>query len=156
MKLLFPDSVILRIPIACVCFFLPALSERMYRLFRLRMRIVCIPKLDNNAYLAALIKTENWSLKPSSAKIYLNQNYCGEIYIAPNPATEEVFMLSLGKDERISLNYEEIRNKTENVLFKGQKRRISEYAIRISNKSNKPCTVLVWDQIPISSENRLS
>ena len=79
MKLLFPDSVILRIPIACVCFFLPALSERMYRLFRLRMRIVCIPKLDNNAYLAALIKTENWSLKPSSAKIYLNQNYCGEI-----------------------------------------------------------------------------
>ena len=50
MKLLFPDSVILRIPIACVCFFLPALSERMYRLFRLRMRIVCIPKLDNNAY----------------------------------------------------------------------------------------------------------
>ena len=43
------------------------------------MRIVCIPKLDNNAYLAALIKTENWSLKPSSAKIYLNSNYCGEI-----------------------------------------------------------------------------
>lgn len=119
------------------------------------MRIVCIPKLDNNAYLAALIKTENWSLKPSSAKIYLNSNYCGEIHIAPNPATEEVFMLSLGKDERISLNYEEIRNKTENVFFKGQKRRISEYAIRISNKSNKPCTVLVWDQIPISSEKQI-
>ncbi len=122
---------------------------------RADMRIVCIPKLDNNAYLAAMVKTEDWPLKPSSAKIYLNENYCGEIYIAPNPAVEEIFMISLGRDERISIDREEIRSKTENVIFKGQKRRISEYAIRIGNKTDKTLTVLVWDQIPVSSEKQI-
>lgn len=120
------------------------------------MRIVCVPKLDNNAYLAAFIKTEDWSLKPSFAKVYLNNNYCGEVYIAPNPSTEEVFMISLGRDERISLNYEIISAKTENLLFKGQKRKISEYAIRISNNSSSPQSVLIWDQIPISTDRQIA
>ena len=118
-------------------------------------RIVCIPKLENSAYLAAMIKTENWTLKPSRAKIYLNDNYCGEVYVAPNLIDDEVFMLSLGKDERIGLERAEIRCKTENVLLKGQKRKIFEYAIRISNYTDKPQTVLVWDQIPVSMEKQI-
>ena len=64
-------------------------------------------------------------------------------------------MISLGRDERISIDREEIRSKTENVIFKGQKRRISEYAIRIGNKTDKTLTVLVWDQIPVSSEKQI-
>ncbi len=119
------------------------------------MRIVCIPKLDNCAYLAAMVKTEDWPLNPSFAKIYLNENYCGEIDIVPDPAVEEIFMISLGRDERISADREEIQSKTENVIFKGQKRKISEYAIRIGNNTDKTLTVLVWDQIPVSSEKQI-
>ena len=118
--------------------------------------IVCVPKLDDSAYLAAMIKSENWSLKPSDAKIYLNNNYCGEVYIAPNPAEEEVFMISLGKDERISLAYDVITSKTEHVMFRGQKRLTAEHTIRISNKTDKPHKVLVWDQIPVSTEKQIS
>ena len=117
--------------------------------------IVCVPKLDDNAYLAAAIKSENWTLKPSHAKIYLNNTYCGEAYIAPNPAEEETFMISLGKDERISLAYEVTTSKTEHLMFRGQKRKITEHAIRISNKTDKPHKVLVWDQIPVSTEKQI-
>lgn len=118
-------------------------------------RIVCVPKLDDSAYLAAVVKTADWPLKPSNAKIYLNENYCGEIYVAPD-MTEETFMLSLGKDERVSLNHETVRSKTEDVMLKGQKRKISEFAIRIGNRTEKPLTLLVSDQIPVSSEKQIA
>ncbi len=117
-------------------------------------RIVCVPKLDDSAYLAAMIKTADWPLKPAKAKIYLNENYCGEIFVSPDP-DKEVFMLSLGRDERIGVNRTELRTKTEDVLLKGQKRQISEYAIRIRNNQEKPLTVLVWDQIPVSVEKQI-
>ena len=119
------------------------------------MRIVCVPKLDSSAYLAAVIKTENWPLKPSAAKIYLNDNYCGSVNVAPD-MTEDVFMLSLGKDERISLSRDMIRSRTEDVLLKGQKRKIAEYAIRVNNNQDKPLAVLVWDQIPVSAEKQIT
>ena len=118
-------------------------------------RIVCIPKLDDCAYLAAIVKTADWPLRPSNAKIYLNENYCGEIYIDPD-VTEETFMLSLGKDERIGLSRETVVSRTEDVLLKGQKRRISEFAIRISNRQEQPLAVLVCDQIPVSTEKQIA
>lgn len=117
-------------------------------------RIVCVPKLDDSAYLAAMIRTADWPLGPSTAKMYLNENYCGEVRVAPDPA-EEIFMLSFGRDERIGVSREEIRSKTEDVLLKGQKRRSSEYLIRIVNKQDKPHTVLVWDQIPVPAEKQI-
>ncbi|MCR4615262.1 MAG: mucoidy inhibitor MuiA family protein [Clostridiales bacterium] len=117
-------------------------------------RIICVPKLDENAYLAAMIKTVDWPLKPSSAKIYLNDNYCGEVRVEPD-MTEEVFMLSLGKDERIGLSREVICSKTEDVMLRGQKRKIYEYAIRISNNKDKPLNVMVWDQIPVSTDKQI-
>lgn len=121
-----------------------------------KLCIVCVPKLDDNAYLAAIIKNEDWPIKPSFAKIYLNQNYCGEIYIAPNLASGEAFMISLGRDQRISLDYENGYSRTENVLFKGQKKKLSEHVIRIGNLTDQALIVLVWDQIPISTEKQIS
>ena len=117
-------------------------------------RIVCVPKLDNSAYLAAMVKTADWTLKPAKAKIYLNENYCGELFVSPDPA-KEIFMLSLGRDERIGVSRTELRSKTEDVMLKGQKRQISEYAIIIRNNQDKPLTVLVWDQIPVSVEKQI-
>lgn len=117
-------------------------------------RIVCVPKLDSNAYLAAIIKTVDWPLKPSNAKLYLNENYCGEVYVAPD-MTEEVYMLSFGKDERIALSRDVVRSKTEDVLLKGQKRKISEFALRITNNQDKALDVIVSDQIPVSSDKQI-
>lgn len=119
------------------------------------IRIVCVPKLDDRAFLAAIIKTADWPLKPSSAKIYLNDNYCGAVRVDPD-MTKETFLLSLGVDERVRPSRETIVSKTEDVLLKGQKRKLSEYAIRIANRQAQPLTVLVYDQIPVSSEKQIT
>ncbi len=118
------------------------------------IRVVCVPPLDDSAYLAAFIKTADWPLNPSSAKIYLDGNYCGEIYVAPD-MTKEEFTLSLGRNEHVSVSRKEILSKTEDVLLKGQKRKICEYEIRIANNRDKPCDVTVWDQIPVSAEKQI-
>lgn len=117
-------------------------------------RVICVPKLDNSAYLAAAVKTAEWPLKPAKAKIYLDQNYCGEVYAAPDHAEEE-FLLSLGRDEHIAVRRETVRVRTENVLLKGQKRKLSEFSIQVSNLSEQTRTVTVWDQIPVSTEKQI-
>lgn len=117
-------------------------------------RIIGVPKLDSSAYLAAMIPTAKWPLKPSNAKIYLSGNYCGEVYIDPD-MTEEIFMLSLGTDERIDLSRETKPSKTEDVLLKGQKRKNHEFEIRVTNSSAKSLDVIIWDQIPLSGEKQI-
>ena len=119
------------------------------------IRVVCVPQLDDGAYLAAMVKTAEWPLKPSSAKIYLNGNYCGEVRVSPD-ATEEEFSISLGKDERVAVTREEIRAKTEDVLLKGQKRKLCEYRIRVANNREKPLAVRVMDSIPVSTEKQIT
>ena len=120
-----------------------------------RLRVVCVPQIDDSAYLAAIVKTAEWPMKPSDARIYLNGNYCGETFVSPD-LTKEEFMLSLGRDERVSAKREELLSKTEDVLLKGQKRKIREYAIRIGNNRENPIDVLVWDQIPVSTEKQIT
>ena len=120
-----------------------------------RQCTVCIPKLNSNAYLAAAIRSSDWDLKPSSAKMYLNHNYCGEIRIAPD-LTEETFLLSFGKDERFSVSRELTRSRKEEAALKGQKREIQEYAIRVSNNQDQPRAILVADQIPVPQEKQLT
>ena len=120
-----------------------------------RQCTVCIPKLNNNAYLAAVIRSSDWDLKPSSAKMYLNHNYCGEIRIAPD-LTEETFLLSFGRDERFSVSRELTRSRKEEAVLKGQKREIQEYAIRVSNNQDQPRAIMVADQIPVPQEKQLT
>ena len=120
-----------------------------------RQCTVCIPKLNNNAYLAAVIRSSDWDLKPSSAKMYLNHNYCGEIRIAPD-LTEETLLLSFGRDERFSVSRELTRSRKEEAVLKGQKREIQEYAIRVSNNQDQPRAIMVADQIPVPQEKQLT
>ena len=118
-------------------------------------RIVCVPKEDPGAYLAAVIRTADWPLKPANAKIYLSGNYCGETFVAP-VLTSELFLLSLGRDERVVCSREVLRSRTEDMPLRGQKRTIREAAVRVTNSQEKPLEVLVWDQIPVSSEKQIT
>ncbi len=118
------------------------------------LRVVCVPKLDSSAFLAAIIKTADWPLKPADAKIYLDENYCGETRVDPD-MTAETFTLSLGRDERVGLSRETIRQKTEEVMFKGLKRVSAEYAIRVTNRTEKPLEIKVLDQLPVSEEKQI-
>lgn len=118
-------------------------------------RIVCVPKFDNSGYLAAMIKTSEWPLKPSSAKIYLNGNYCGEINVTPDP-TKDLFMLSLGKDERISTSRESVSFKSSEVMIRNQKRDSSEFEIRVINNQEKALKVMLLDNVPVSLDKHIT
>lgn len=118
-------------------------------------RIVCVPREDPGAYLAAVIRTADWPLKPANAKIYLSGNYCGETFVAPN-LTSELFLLSLGRDERVSCSREVLRSRTEEILLRGQKKTVNDIAVRVTNSQEKPLDVLVWDQIPVSAEKQIT
>ena len=116
-------------------------------------RVVTVPKLDPNAYLVAAVKPADLPVNNAiETAVYLNNAYTGRVTLDPELTKEET-ELTLGKEERVFVNYRELSRKTTTTLLKGQK--VVEYGFETSlrNESASAVTVIVKDQIPVS-ENK--
>ena len=115
-----------------------------------KYHVISIPKLDDNAYLAAQVNTSDIeNILRTNATIYHKGTYIGEIYLDPDYNNEKCD-ISLGKDESIKVKRTQKRKYTSNVLLKGQKKTEYEYEINITSSKNDKCLVTLIDQIPIS------
>ena len=109
-----------------------------------RYHTVCVPKIDQSAYLAAEVSTRDIEdLLQTEATVYYQGTYMGK------------YDLSLGNDETVKVRRKEIRKYTSTVLLKGQKKTEYEYEIRVTSSKQKPCQVTILDQIPVSSDKSI-
>ena len=116
---------------------------------------VCVPKIDQSAYLAAEVSTRDIEdLLETEATVYYKGTYMGNVYLNPD-ATKDKYDLSLGSDETVKVRRKEVRKYTSTVLLKGQKKTEYEYEIRITSAKPKPCKVTVLDQIPVSADKSI-
>lgn len=108
------------------------------------------PKLDGDAFLTAqLTGWEELSLTAGSANVYFDGTYIGQSYI--NPAeTEDTLTLSLGRDKRINIKREKLKEFSSTKLFGANKERSFMYEITIRNTKNVAAEILLKDQLPIS------
>ena len=119
-------------------------------------KLIAVPKMDNHAYLCAEIKTEDLPVMiRGTASVYLNNAYAGNIQISPN-MTQETFRISLGKDEKIQIQRNEIMKKNASALIRNQKTREQEYEILLSNKKQEEVISHVTDQIPVSQDKTIT
>lgn len=118
--------------------------------------VVAIPKLNDCGYLAANVNVNDISdLIDSSATIYHNSTYIGEIFLSVDSDKED-YDISLGRDESIRLNRKEKKKYTSNVLLKGLKKVDYEYELSIVSLKDKPCKVTMYDQIPVSQDKTIT
>ena len=117
--------------------------------------VVAVPKADEFGYLAARVKTTDIeSLLQTTAIVYHNGEYLGEVYLNPD-LTKETYELSLGRDESIKLKRINSRRFTSNVLLKGQKKTEYIFDLRISSSKNKTAKITLLDQIPVSRDKTI-
>lgn len=113
------------------------------------------PKLDNTVYLIG--KVDNYGtydLLSAQANVLFENSYVGKTYINPEN-TNQKLKLTLGKEQRISVERKLVTEYSENKTFSLKKVQSYAYEITIRNNKTKEVSVEVEDQYPISIDKNI-
>jgi len=114
---------------------------------------VSIPKLDTNAYLVAKIKNYgDYNILPGEANVIFDGMYVGKTFVNAN-ANEDDLRLSLGKDPNISVSRTVISDKSGTKTLSSRKVQDYVYEISVRNNKKENVSIVIEDQMPISSNN---
>lgn len=114
-----------------------------------------VPKLDQSAFLLA--KISDWTklnLIDGEANIFFEGAYVGKSYINSD-ITSDTLLLSMGRDENISIQRKQLVDFTETKWLGANKKETFAYEITIKNKKNSAITLEVLDQIPVSNNKEI-
>ena len=116
-------------------------------------RIITVPKMDQAAYLVAVVKQEDLPLtEGAEPAIYYKGVYSGKVWLDPDLTREET-EITLGRQERVHVSRKEVLHKTSTTLLGGQKVVEYGYETAVTNGTGKAVSVVVKDQVPVS-ENK--
>ncbi|UUV22590.1 DUF4139 domain-containing protein [Paenimyroides aestuarii] len=112
---------------------------------------ITTPKLDTNAYLIAKVKNYgDYNILPGEANVVFEGMYVGKTYVNAN-ANDDELRLSLGKDQNISVTRTLINDKSGTKTLSSRKVQDFVYEISVRNNKKESISIVVEDQIPISS-----
>ncbi|MFA7419354.1 MAG: DUF4139 domain-containing protein [Melioribacteraceae bacterium] len=115
-----------------------------------------VPKLDNNAFLVALLTDWNeFNLLPGEANIYFENSFVGKTNINPE-TTKDTLAVSLGRDENISVSREQLKDFTEDKFLSSDIERTFAYEVKIKNNKKGSVKLTVEEQIPISQQEDIA
>lgn len=109
-----------------------------------------VPKLDKAAFLLA--KVSNWgqyNLLSGDANIFFEDAYVGKSYINAQ-ITADTMLLSMGRDESISIERKAVKEFTETKFLGSNKKDSYGYEIIVKNKKSYGIEIEILDQIPVS------
>jgi uncharacterized protein (TIGR02231 family) len=111
---------------------------------------VATPKLEIDAFLIAKVTGwEDLSLTPGPANVYFDGAYVGETYLDPS-STNDTLQLSLGRDKRIIIKRDKLKEFSSSKFFGSTRQRDYTYEISVKNGKSEPISIIIEDQLPIS------
>jgi uncharacterized protein (TIGR02231 family) len=119
------------------------------------MDYVAIPKLKNSVFLLA--KLTDWgqyNLTPGLVNLFIDGSYIGNTYFDPTVVTDTL-ALSLGKDQKISVNRIQLNEFKEKKILGLTVRETYGYEITLRNNNSEAVTVQVFDQFPLSRNSEI-
>lgn len=113
------------------------------------------PKLETDAFLMARATGwEEFSLLPGEANVFFEGTFVGKSYINPNEL-KDTLSVSLGRDKRIVVKREKVKEFTSRKLIAGNERETFGYEISVRNSKAEPIQIVVEDQIPVSQHSQI-
>jgi len=110
-----------------------------------------VPKLDKDAYLLGEVADwEQLNLLPGDANIIFEGTYIGKSYIDPN-STQDTLNLTLGKDKRIVVKKEKLKDYSSVKFLGSNKKQVFTYELTVKNNKKEPVQMLLKDQYPLST-----
>lgn len=115
-----------------------------------------VPRLDTGVYLVASLQdAANVSFPQSSASVYLEGSYVGDVSLDLMDA-EGKLELPLGRDTQIAVKRTEKRREISQTIFKGNTRVAYGYEVDITNYKRGRISMEVLDQIPVSRDRAIT
>ena len=116
---------------------------------------IAIPKLDADAFLTARVTGwEELSLTPGGANIYFDGAFVGESYLNPME-TNDTLEISLGRDKRIVVKRDKLKDLSGTKMFGSNKERAITYEFSVKNGKKESITLILMDQIPVSMQKEI-
>jgi uncharacterized protein (TIGR02231 family) len=122
--------------------------------FELRARLdyVTAPVTAEEAVLRATVaNSTTHTLPPGRASLFHDGDFVGATSLEPW-APEEERELALGVDDRVRVERELVKRSASKATLGSTRRTETEYEIRVANHADRPITVTVLDQVPVSRE----
>ncbi len=114
-----------------------------------------VPKLDKDAYLLGeLADWEKLNLLPGEANIIFEGTYIGKSYIDPN-STMDTLNLTLGKDKRIVVKKEKLKDFSSVKFLGSNKKQLFTYELTVKNNKKEAIQMLLKDQYPLSTNKEI-
>lgn len=111
----------------------------------------CVPKIDKDAFLIAnIIDWEKYSLLEGEANVFFEDTYVGKTLLDVRYASDTL-EISLGRDKKVSVNREKIRDFTTNQFIGNKKEETRTWKTTIKNNKNQEINMIVLDQVPVST-----
>lgn len=108
------------------------------------------PKLDGDAFLMARASGwEDLKLLPGSANVFFEGTFVGKTLIDPG-SIKDTLSLSLGRDKRIVVKREKVKDFTSRKAIGANIREMYAYEISVRNARQEPIKIVVEDQVPVS------
>lgn len=113
-----------------------------------------VPKLDKTAFVTAKVSGNDLVNQISGeANVYFDGTFTGKTYI--NGTSSDSLLLSLGKDKRIQIQRNLLKDFSSKSFAGGSKKELSTWEISVRNTRKEPITIVVEDQIPISTDKEI-
>ncbi len=114
------------------------------------------PKLSETAYLLAKITDwEKLQLLSGTAGITYAGTYYGQTYLNTTN-TEKALQLTLGTDPQIAVKREKINDYSAERILGSSKTTTQAYRITLRNNKNRPVTIRLQEQYPVSTNKDIT
>nr|PZN55380.1 MAG: mucoidy inhibitor-like protein [Bacteroidota bacterium] len=118
-------------------------------------RYATTPKLDADAFLLARVTGwEAFSLLPGEANVFFEGTFVGKTYVDP-ANVEDTLDVSLGRDKRIVVEREKVKDFTSRRTIGANKRDRYTWEISIRNTRDEPIRIMVEDHVPVSQNSQI-
>ena len=113
------------------------------------------PRYSTDAFLLAKVKDfSKYGLLTAPANIIFENMYIGETTINPSQ-TEEEMNITLGNDRRISINKEDIKDKSGEKFLSSYREKTVTYDLVIRNNKKESINIEIKDGIPLSNNEAI-
>jgi uncharacterized protein (TIGR02231 family) len=113
------------------------------------------PKIDTDAFLTAKVSEwEQYSLLSGEANLFLEGIFTGKMFLNAQ-STDDTLTISLGRDKNVVVTRTKLKDFTKTKFLSDRRSDSRAYEIVVKNKRNTPLSILVEDQIPISTDKTI-
>jgi Domain of unknown function (DUF4139)/N-terminal domain of unknown function (DUF4140) len=114
-----------------------------------------IPKREPAAFLLAKIANfGQYNLVRGAANLFYNDTYIGQSVLDPN-ITSDTLALSMGRDEKVSISREKLKDFTNSKVLSTSKKETLGYEISVRNNKNLPIEIEIIDNVPVSKNENV-